>query len=412
MISFGQRSFDGVYGRNGFGAVIKMLSRSHAHSLARLTAQYNDTWPSSALERAIMDRVKHRREATILKGKALSSLRRAMAAFNSHEEDGRATEVLLKLQHAFEMLLKASLVQERVEVFDKQLSQSIGFEKCVKLARQHLGVTTDEAGTLRAVDALRDEAQHWFNEVSEGLLYSHARASVTLFDDLLDRTFGEKLVSHLPHRVLPISSEPPKDIQLLIDEEFKQIAELLQPGRRRRPEACARIRTLLAMEAHTAENVRVSRRDVDRVQRGIRAGKSLPEVFPRLSEVGTEISGEGIHVSVRFVRNTTERALGVRYISADDPGDAAAIREVDLQRKYQWTPLALASKLGLTTAKAKALRWKLGIDDNATCTHEFVFGSQHHRMFSDNAYTRMRDALSEIDVDLLWQEYRHRNQAA
>jgi hypothetical protein len=112
------------------------------------------------------------------------------------------------------------------------------------------------------------------------------------------------------------------------------------------------------------------------------------------------------------VRNTTERALGVRYIGADDPEDAAAIREVDLQRKYQWTPLTLANKLGLTTAKAKALRWKLGIDDDASCTHEFVFGSQHHRMFSDNAYTRMRDALSEIDVDLLWQEYRCRNQAA
>jgi hypothetical protein len=279
--------------------------------------------------------MKLRREASILKGKALSSLRRALAAFNSYEDDGRATEVLLKLQHAFEMLLKAGLVQEQVGVFDKQLSQSIGFEKCVNLARQHLGLTADEAGTLRAIDALRDEAQHWYNEVSEGLLYSHARASVTLFDDLLQRAFGESLVSHLPHRVLPISSEPPKDIQLLIDEEFTQIAELLKPGRRRRPEACARIRTLLAMEAHVAENVRVSKRDVDRVQKGIRAGRTLPEVFPRLSEVGTEISGEGIHVAVRFVRNTRPRGqlLAVRFVGADDPEDAAAIREVDLQRR-------------------------------------------------------------------------------
>ncbi|MGO9197462.1 MAG: hypothetical protein ACLQK4_10085 [Acidimicrobiales bacterium] len=356
--------------------------------------------------------MKLRREASILKGKALSSLRRAMAAFNSHEEDGRPTDVLLKLQHAFEMLLKAGLVQERVEVFDKQLSQSIGFEKCVNLARQHLGVTDDEAGTLRAVDALRDEAQHWFNEVSEGILYSHARASVTLFDDVLERTFGEKLVSHLPHRVLPISSEPPKDIQLLIDEEFTQIAELLKPGRRRRPEARARIRTLLAMEAHVVESVRVSRRDVDRVQRGIRAGKSMPEVFPRLSEVGTEITGEGIHVAVRFVRNATEGALAVRYIGADDPGEAAAIREVDLQRRFPWSAKALATKLGLSTAKARALRWKLGIDDDPKCTHDFVFGSTRHRMFSDNAHTRMAAALPEVDVDELWQEYRRRKQAA
>jgi phosphoglycolate phosphatase-like HAD superfamily hydrolase len=356
--------------------------------------------------------MKLRREASILKGKALSSLRRALAAFNSYEDDGRATEVLLKLQHAFEMLLKAGLVQEQVGVFDKQLSQSIGFEKCVNLARQHLGLTADEAGTLRAIDALRDEAQHWYNEVSEGLLYSHARASVTLFDDLLQRAFGESLVSHLPHRVLPISSEPPKDIQLLIDEEFTQIAELLKPGRRRRPEACARIRTLLAMEAHVAENVRVSKRDVDRVQKGIRAGRSLPEVFPRLSDVGTEITGEGIHVAVRFVRNATEAVLPVRFVGADDPGDAAAIREVDLQKRFPWTAKSLATKLELTTAKTRALRWKLGIDNDPSCTHDFVFGSQRHRMFSDNAYSRLRDALPTTDLTELWQEYRHRNRAA
>lgn len=356
--------------------------------------------------------MKLRREASILKSKSLASLRRAMAAFNSHEDDGRPTDVLLKLQHSFEMLLKAALVQKRVEVFDKQLSQSIGFEKCVNLSRQHLGVTDDEAGTLRAIDALRDEAQHWFNEASEGLLYAHARAAVTLFDDILQRAFGEKLVGHLPHRVLPISSEPPRDIQVLIDEEFTQVAELLKPGRRRRPEARARIRTLLAMEAHVADNVIVSKKDVDRVQVGIRRGATLTEVFPRLGEVGTNIEGEGIHVAVRFVRNANDPALGVRLVDADDPGGAAAIREVDLQRKFHWSPTALANKLGITTSRAKALRWKLDIENDSSCTHDFVFGSSRHRMYSDNAMTKMRDALKTLDVDEVWREYRDRDEAA
>ena len=61
---------------------------------------------------------------------------------------------------------------------------------------------------------------------------------------------------------------------MLIDEEYSQITELLRPGRRRVPEAQARLRGLLAMEAHVAENVRVSERDVRRVQRAIRAGKA------------------------------------------------------------------------------------------------------------------------------------------
>jgi hypothetical protein len=177
------------------------------------------------------------------------------------------------------MLLKAALVQTRVPVFDRKLGQAIGFEKCVNLASEHVKLTGEEAGTLRAIDALRDDQQHWFNYVSEGLLYTHARAAVTLFDDLLQREFEERLVDYLPHRVLPISSEPPRDIQLLIDEEYRQIGELLQPGRRRRPEAQARIRSLLAMEAHVAEGVQVSRKDVARVQRAILVGSRGDRCF-------------------------------------------------------------------------------------------------------------------------------------
>lgn len=352
--------------------------------------------------------MKLRREAGILKTKALASLRRAMTSFNSYEDDGRVTDVLLKLQHAFEMLLKAALVQQRVPVFDPQLGRSIGFEKCVNLGREHLGLTEGDAGTLRAVDALRDEAQHWFNAVSEGLLYAHARAAVTLFDDLLQRSFGDHLVEHLPHRVLPMSSEAPRDIQLLIDDEYTQVAQLLRPGRRRRPEARARIRTLLAMEAHVAEDVRVSRRDVDRVQRGIQQGLSIRDVFPRLSEVQTEISGEGINVAVRFVRNRNEPAAPVRFIGPDDPTEAAAVREVDLQRKYHWSATDLASRFGLDTGRLKAVRWKLGIEEDPACTHDFVFGSQTIRRYSDNAFTKIRDALPTLDVNAVRREYRNR----
>ena len=119
-----------------------------------------------------------RSTAKTLQGKALSSMRTAMTAFNSPHDDGRATVVLLHLQHAFEMLLKAALFQGRARVFDKKSGRSIGFEAVINQSSQLAGlkVTQDEAGTLRAIDALRDDEQHWFNDVSEGLLYLHARA--------------------------------------------------------------------------------------------------------------------------------------------------------------------------------------------------------------------------------------------
>jgi hypothetical protein len=62
--------------------------------------------------------MKLRREAAILKKKSIASLRRAARSFNDYDQDGRITTVLLHLQHAFEMLLKAGLVQKRVRVFD------------------------------------------------------------------------------------------------------------------------------------------------------------------------------------------------------------------------------------------------------------------------------------------------------
>jgi hypothetical protein len=330
--------------------------------------------------------------------KSLASMRSAMTSFNSPHDDGRATAVLLHLQHAFEMMLKAVLVQGGKNVFDKDTGRSIGFDKAVALSQQLPGVkvTEPEAGTLRAIDALRDDEQHWYTEVPEGLLYLHARAAVTLFDDLLYRGFKQRLADHLPVRVLPISTEIPQDFQSLVDSEYAEIAKLLKPGRRRRDTARARIRALLAMEAHTGADAKVSNSDVNRVEKGVKAGKSRSELLPNLSSVGADITGEGLTVQVRFSKT---EGMPVRY--ASDNEEAAAIQKVDLQAKYHWSPSTLAKKLKIDTTRAKLLREHLGIDSNADDSHEFKFNRTKHRGFSDNALKKMREALVQVDMDAL-----------
>jgi hypothetical protein len=345
--------------------------------------------------------MKLRREAAILKKKALASFRRAARSFNDLDDDGRTTSVLLHLQHAFEMLLKAGLVEKRVQVFDPGDGKSFGVGKCVNLASESLKLSPSEAGLIRAIDAMRDEEQHWFAEADEALLYLHVRAAVTTFDDLLDRVFGEKVANHLPTRVLPVSTEPPAEIQLLIDREYSQIKKLLAPGSRRRPDARARIRTLLAMEAHVADGVLVSRKDVDRVERAVKAGKPRSVVFPRLGVVGTDVGGSGIAVTVRF---TKKEGLPVTFVPVDDPG-AAAVREVDLQRTYYMSATDLAKKLGLTLPKAFALRQRLKIDSDPKCRHEFTFSKSTFPAFSDNAYNKMKAAIAELDMEKVWSEY-------
>ncbi|MDJ0344933.1 hypothetical protein QMK19_30215 [Streptomyces sp. H10-C2] len=347
-----------------------------------------------------------RAETKILKAKAECSLRRAVTAFNTlREDDGRATEVLLTTQHAFEMLLKAVLTQKAlrvksINVFDPKSRTSIGYEKCVKLGREHVPLSEEDAGTLRAIDALRDVEQHWHGIVSEAILYSHMRAAVTIFDDILQRFFGEQLADRLPARILPVSTEPPRDIQLLIDEEFTQVQRLLAPRRRGRAEAGARIRTLLALEAHTTEETVISERDVAQAARQIKAGSPRSAVFPALAPLDTNVDGEGLSLTLHFSR--TGKGAPVHYVT--EGVGAFGIQKVDLSAKYHMSRTDLAKKLGLRQQweRLKALRWHCDIDDEVDDDYHHAWRQQSTTIhgYSDRAYQKMKDALESPGFNL------------
>ncbi|AXQ95509.1 hypothetical protein LV780_18085 [Cereibacter azotoformans] len=339
------------------------------------------------------------RDAKTLKTKAIHSLKAGMTAFNRFEEEGRITSVLLHSQHACEMLLKAVLVQRNETVFDLKTGKSIGFERCVCLCTAKHGLTEQEAGIMRAMDSLRDAAQHWFVVVAEDILYLNVRALITAFDEYLKRALGDDLRSHIPPRVLPVSTMPPGDFEFLVDREYKVISELLQPGRRARDEARARIRSLLAMEAVAVEESEVSEMDIGRIEKAIRAGAEVNAVFPRLATIGTRVEGEGLTLTVHFSK---KEGAPVRYIGGDDPTDAAAVRTLDLQKKFHLSRTVLAEKLGLTPPKAKLLRDHLGIDTDPSCHHAFEFGKQRIPQYSDNAVRTMKAWLTANDIGELW----------
>lgn len=291
------------------------------------------------------------------------------------------------------MLLKAILVQRKIRVFDPGQNRSIGFAKCINLAIQYAKLTSEEAGLLRTIDAYRDAEQHWIIVVTEDALFLHARGYITLFDDLLKRALGDTLADHLPTRVLPISTQPPVGFDIMVDREFAQIRELLRPGKRRRTEARGRIRALLAMGGHLAEDVDTGEAEIDRAERAIRDDKEREKVFPRLTTVATRIVGEGPTITVHFARKEGQGAP-VRIIGADDPGEAAVVREVDLQKRFPYSATTLAKALGITRPQSFKLRRELAIDTDSKCMHVFVFGRSKHPGFSDLALRRMRDALT------------------
>lgn len=113
------------------------------------------------------------------------------------------------------------------------------------------------------------------------------------------------------------------------------------------------------MEAHSDPDTLVSDKDVTRVVKGITEGKSRDQVFPKLSGVSANLSGEGIDLEVRFVRSG---GMPVTYVS--DGADASAVRIVDLHKKYYLTASELATKLGVTAPRATAVRRHVGADTN------------------------------------------------
>lgn len=344
--------------------------------------------------------MKLKREANTLKVKAIASLKRGLEAFNNHDDDGRPETVLLMLQHASEMLTKALLVQKGQNVFDKEKGTSIGIEKALNIAQSKGWMSAAQAGAVRVIDAMRDQAQHWMIVVPEDALYINSRALITVLDEILTEHFQDTLADNLPIRVLPLSTQPLPDFLMLVNREYAQIRELLAPGRRARDEARGRITALLAMEAHVSEEVAVSKRDLDRIEEAIKNDTPVEQVFPRLMTLATNIEGEGPTIRVRITRAAD--APAVRFVSGDDPEGAAAIRDVDLQKKYHWSPSALAEKLELTINKAKAVRDFLRIDEDPANVMVFEFGSQKHPRYSDNALRALRDAITPALVEEAW----------
>jgi hypothetical protein len=239
---------------------------------------------------------------------------------------------------------------------------------------------------------------------SEGILFLHLRAAVTIFDRILRDVFHETLADQLPARVLPISTQPPKALDLLIDEEYSQVRSLLTPGRRQGAIARARIRTLFALESHVREEGETTARDVNRAQAAIRRGDDRGDVFPQLSGLSSKTSG--LEVTIK-VQQTKKDGIPVRYVSDGAEGETALVREVDLHKKFHFTRRDLAKHLGLTPPKAAALRAYLKIDADDQAHRSFSFGHTTHEGYSDTALDRMRDALATgLDIVKVWRDYK------
>jgi hypothetical protein len=160
--------------------------------------------------------------------------------------------MLLLLDRAFELLLKAAILHKGGRIRENGENETFGHEKCVRVCLSDDRIkclTNEQALTIQIVNSLRDAAQHYMLEVSEQQLYLYAQAGVTLYSDVLTSVFGGSLRDHIPDRVLPVCTMPPQDLHTMVRAEFAEIKIMVQPKSRRMLQARAKIRALAVIEA-------------------------------------------------------------------------------------------------------------------------------------------------------------------
>ena len=351
---------------------------------------------------------KAKRDVSELKGRAINSLVLSIELFNRPHDQGRAEGVLILLHHAFEMLLKAIIKDRTGTVHAKGEKYSYGFDKCLEVAQNVIKViSVDERATLSILDAHRDTAIHYYQDVSEDILYLQAQAAVTLFDDLISKVFNERLADCIPERVLPVSTRPPKDLKVLIDSELSQVDELLQAGRRKGIQAAAKLRPILAMATATRSDAeRVTEPELQKAINRRRRGDDWSVILPEVAQLKLETQGDGIPIYLRIKKDAD---IAVRVAKDGEPVTGTLIKqEVNIWDKYNLGRDDLAKKLGISGPKTSALILELKIQDDQDCYKVLRRKSSTFKGYSKAALDRLQSAINGgVDIEGVWEKQRH-----
>lgn len=347
-----------------------------------------------------------RKEAKLLKEKAVNSLLLSIDHFNRVSDLGRFEAVLIFLDHSFEMFLKAAILKKGGRIRDPRQKDTIGFDRAVRKALSDTKFLTEEqALVLQAINGLRDAAQHHLLELSESQLYFHAQSGVTLFRDLLLDVFEEDLVQVLPDRVLPVSTIALTDPLAMFSSEADEVRKLLAPGKRKRAEAAAKLRGIAIVDgALQGTFVQPSETELMRLGQRLVKGETFVEVFPGIGSINFTTEGNGPRMSLRISKKD---GIPVTIVPEGTAGSGVvAIKRVDELGFYNLSHSELSKKVGLTTSKTTAAVVLLRLKDDPDCFKEFVIGKTHHARFSQNAIAKIRSLIEEKGADRIWAEYR------
>jgi hypothetical protein len=347
-----------------------------------------------------------RKEAKHLYQKAIDSLTLSIELFNRPNDCGRTHGVLIFLDHSFEMLLKASIIDKGGKIKEKGAKETIGFSACCRKGFSDASIkflNETEVLTLQTINGLRDAAQHYTLEMSEQYLYFQAQAGLTLFRDIVKRVFNVDLKTELPVRVLPLSTTPPMDIQAFFSTEVSDIKKLLAPKSRKKLEATEKLRALAIMENSIQGNEsQPSDTELKTLQTKLIKGSTWNQIFPSVSTLSFTQKGYGPSLDLRI---TKSEGVAITIVPEGTPGAGViAIKRVNELDYYNLGRDQLAKKLMLTPPKTTAAIKHFKIKDDPDCFKHLKVGNVPFDRYSPKAIEKIREGLKTKSIDDIWKE--------
>jgi len=350
-----------------------------------------------------------KREVRILLAKATDSALLSVEYFNRPWERGRHEAVLIMLDRAFELLLKSVILHKGSRIREARANETIGFDTCVRKCVSDAQVkclTKEEAITIQIINSLRDAAQHYIVDVSEQQLYLYTQAGLSLFDKMLRDVFDQQLSNYLPERALPVSPNPPKDFSSLMDIEFEDIKKLVKPTSRKKFQARAKLRSLAIIEASlSGSRTQPGENELGKLVRRVKRARSWRNIFPGIKRLSLNVDGEGsLNVSLRISKS---KGKPIQLVPEGTPGaTVVAVKRVDELGYYSLNLTALSEKVGLSGPRLLAVVKHLKLQEDTEFFKEFRIGSVKFKRYSSKALDKIKNMLSGLDLEKIWQRYR------
>lgn len=349
-----------------------------------------------------------KKEARLLKSKAINSLILSIEHFNSPFDIGRIETTLILMDHAFEMLLKSAILHKGGSIRKTGDPQTIGFDACLRTGLSDGTVKfldKEDVIAIQTINTLRDAAQHHLLDISEQHLYIQAQLGLSMFRRIHKNVFNEELYDVLPKRVLPLSTQPPIDINLLYENEVGEIKGLLQPGKRKNTEAISKLRSLAITEGAIQGNkVQPTNRELGKLADAIKQDKKWGDIFPGVASIQLTAKGYGPSIDLRFTKN---EGVPINVVPEGTPGaTVVGIRKINILDFYSLSSTKLAEKFRITEPKSRAIILLNNIRNDDECYKEIPMGKTIYKRYSQKAVERIKEIMNHkhFSMDKTWSD--------